>query len=115
MIWYRHWVEMRLGVLVFAGLCVWLGVSVVGPWRSLEFGQALPLTPLGQAIGAEEVLVWAEFTGRIFPFSLAASLLLRMGFKDVRNVPGSWKAWKALKYQVQVPKERKKGTDTDLS
>jgi len=47
--------------------------------------------------------------------SLAGSLLLRMGFKDVRNVPGSWKAWKALKYEVQTPKERKKGTDTDLS
>ena len=76
MIWYRHWVEMRLGVLVFAGLCMWLGVSVVGPWRSLEFGQALPLTPLGQAIGAEEVLVWAEFAGRILPFSLAACLAL---------------------------------------
>ena len=39
MIWYRHWVEMRLGVLVFAGLCMWFGVSIVGPWRSLEFGQ----------------------------------------------------------------------------
>lgn len=47
--------------------------------------------------------------------SLAASLLLRMGFKDVHNVPGSWKAWKTLKYEVQMPKERKKGTDTDLS
>jgi hypothetical protein len=76
MIWYRHWVEMRLGVLVFAGLCVWLGVSVRGPWHSLEYGQALPLTPLGQAIGAEGVLVWAEFAGRILPFSFAASLAL---------------------------------------
>lgn len=47
--------------------------------------------------------------------SLAASLLLRMGFKDVHNVPGSWKAWKALGYEVQTPKVRKKGTDTDLS
>jgi hydroxyacylglutathione hydrolase len=47
--------------------------------------------------------------------SLAASLLVRMGFKDVRNVPGSWKAWKAAGYAVQQPKERKKGTDTDLS
>lgn len=82
MIWYRHWVEMRLGVLVFAGLCMWLGVSVLGPWRSLEFGQALPLTPLGLAIGAEEVLVWAEFAGRILPFSLAASLgLAGAGFR----------------------------------
>lgn len=47
--------------------------------------------------------------------SLGAGLLQRMGFKDVRNVPGSWKAWKARGYAVQKPKERKKGTDTDLS
>ena len=47
--------------------------------------------------------------------SLAASLLVRMGFKDVRNVPGSWKAWKAAGYAVEKPKERKKGTDTNLS
>jgi hypothetical protein len=76
MIWYRHWVEMRLGVLVFAGLCLWFGISVRGPWLSLEFGQPLPLTPLGQAVGAEGVLVWAEFAGRILPFSLAAALAL---------------------------------------
>ena len=47
--------------------------------------------------------------------SLAASLLLQLGFKKVHNVPGSWKAWKALDFEVQTPKERKKGTDTDLS
>lgn len=76
MIWYRHWVEMRLGVLMFAGLCMWFSVSVRGPWRSLEYGLALPLTPLGQAIGADQVLVWAEFAGRILPFSLAASFAL---------------------------------------
>jgi hypothetical protein len=76
MIWYRHWVEMRPGVLVFVGLCLWFGIAIVGPWRSLEFGQPLPLTPLGRAVGAEEALVWAEFAGRILPFSLAASLAL---------------------------------------
>lgn len=47
--------------------------------------------------------------------SLAASLLLRMGFKEVHNVPGSWKAWKELGYEVQTPKVRKKGRETDLS
>ena len=47
--------------------------------------------------------------------SLAASLLVRMGFKDVHNVPGSWKAWKTAGYEVQTPTERKKVTDTDLS
>lgn len=46
--------------------------------------------------------------------SLAASLLLRMGFKDVHNVPGSWKAWKALGYEVQKPDVLKKGTETNL-
>ena len=47
--------------------------------------------------------------------SIAASLLLRHGFKDVRNVPGSWKAWKAAGYEVEKPKVRKKASETDLS
>ena len=47
--------------------------------------------------------------------SLGASLLLRHGFKDVRNVPGSWKAWKAAGYEVEKPKARKKASETDLS
>jgi len=48
MIWYRHWVEMRLGVLVFAGLCLWFGFSILGPWRSLEFGQPCRLHRSGK-------------------------------------------------------------------
>ena len=47
--------------------------------------------------------------------SIAASLLLRHGFKDVRNVPGSWKAWKAAGYEVEKPKVRKKASETDLA
>lgn len=47
--------------------------------------------------------------------SLAASLLIRMGFKDVHNVPGSWKAWKTAEYPIEKPKERKKDRDTNLS
>jgi hypothetical protein len=76
MIWYRHWLELRPGVLFFAGLCAWFGVSLLGPWRSLEFGQPLPATPLGQAIGEGQVLVWAEYAVRILPFSLPSSLTL---------------------------------------
>lgn len=45
--------------------------------------------------------------------SLAASLLQRNGFAKVRNVPGSWKAWKAAGLKAEVPKERKKASDTD--
>ena len=47
--------------------------------------------------------------------SIAASLLQRNGFAQVRNVPGSWKAWKAAKFEVEKPKERKKASETDLS
>lgn len=32
---------------------------------------------------------------------IAASLLQRRGYKDVRNVPGSWQAWKNAGYKVQ--------------
>ncbi len=45
--------------------------------------------------------------------SIAASLLERHGFTQVRNVPGSWKAWKAAGLKVEVPRERKKASDTD--
>jgi len=45
--------------------------------------------------------------------SLAASLLLGSGFTDVRNVPGSWKAWKASGYEIEKPTEDKKASDTD--
>lgn len=45
--------------------------------------------------------------------SLAASLLLADGFTEVRNVPGSWKAWKASGYEIEKPAEDKKASDTD--
>jgi hydroxyacylglutathione hydrolase len=45
--------------------------------------------------------------------SLAASLLQREGFTKVRNVPGSWKAWKAAGYPAERPEEHKKASDTD--
>jgi hydroxyacylglutathione hydrolase len=45
--------------------------------------------------------------------SLGASLLKTYGFADVRNVPGSWKAWKAAGYKVDKPAEDKKASDTD--
>jgi hydroxyacylglutathione hydrolase len=45
--------------------------------------------------------------------SIAASLLVRHGFTQVHNVPGSWKAWKASGYEIQKPAEDKKASDTD--
>jgi hydroxyacylglutathione hydrolase len=45
--------------------------------------------------------------------NLAASLLLGNGFTEVRNVPGSWKAWKASGYEIEKPAEDKKASDTN--
>ncbi|MEZ6092505.1 MAG: rhodanese-like domain-containing protein [Pirellulaceae bacterium] len=36
-----------------------------------------------------------------FRADIAASLLQRRGFKDVRNVPGSWQAWNKAGYEVE--------------
>jgi hydroxyacylglutathione hydrolase len=45
--------------------------------------------------------------------SLATSLLLRTGFTETHNVPGSWMAWKASGYKIEKPAEDKKASDTD--
>jgi hydroxyacylglutathione hydrolase len=45
--------------------------------------------------------------------SLGASLLKTYGFLDVRNVTGSWKAWKEAGYKVEKPAGDKKASDTD--
>lgn len=45
--------------------------------------------------------------------SLGASLMKTYGFSDVRNVPGSWKAWKQAGYKIEKPAEDKKASDTD--
>ena len=38
--------------------------------------------------------------------SLAASMLKQEGFEEVRNIPGSWQAWKKARFEVEG-KERK--------
>lgn len=43
----------------------------------------------------------ATYCGSGYRASLAASLLQKHGFKDVRNVPGSWKAWENAGYPVE--------------
>ncbi len=40
--------------------------------------------------------------------SIAASLLQKNGFKNIHNIPGSFKAWKNAGYPIQQPKETKK-------
>jgi len=47
---------------------------------------------------AKPVLVYCESGYRA---SLAGSILQREGFSDVRNLPGSWAAWKAAKFPIE--------------
>lgn len=43
----------------------------------------------------------ATYCASGFRASMAASILAANGFEDVRNVPGSWKAWKSAGYEVE--------------
>jgi hydroxyacylglutathione hydrolase len=67
---------------------------------------------LGKLDKATPVAVYCDSGYRA---SLAASILLRHGFKEVFNVVGSWKAWTAQKLPVEAPKGRKKASETNLS
>ena len=102
MIWYRHWLELRTGLVVMAGLSLFMALTVTGPFHSLEFGQALTETPLGQTIG-DRVLVWAEFAGRILPFIFVATCALAgAGFDSLLLPP----AGAAVTYTLTLPVSR---------
>lgn len=103
MIWYRHWLELRTGLLVMAGLSLLMALTATttGP-RGLEFGQTLTETRLGQTIG-DQVLIWAEFAGRIPFFILyAATLALAgAGFDTLLRPSGP-----AVAYTLTLPVSR---------
>ncbi|WP_138933263.1 MBL fold metallo-hydrolase [Roseovarius arcticus] len=46
---------------------------------------------------------YATYCASGFRASIASSLLVRNGFTNIRNVPGSWKAWTAAGYETQKP------------
>ena len=101
MIWYRHWLELRTGLLVMTGLSLLIALTVTGPFRLLEFGQALTETRLGQSIG-NRVLVWAEFAGRTPFFIFAATLALAgAGFDSLLRPSGA-----AVAYTLTLPVSR---------
>ena len=51
--------------------------------------------------GLERDRPYATYCASGFRASIAASLLAAHGFRDVRNVPGSWKAWKNAGYPAE--------------
>ncbi|SDY89687.1 MBL fold metallo-hydrolase [Citreimonas salinaria] len=46
---------------------------------------------------------YATYCASGFRASIAASLLAAEGFENIRNVPGSWKAWSAAGYPSETP------------
>ena len=54
-----------------------------------------------RASGFDKNKPTATYCASGYRASLAASLLKQQGFKDVRNIPGSWQAWKAAKFPVE--------------
>jgi hydroxyacylglutathione hydrolase len=46
---------------------------------------------------------YATYCASGFRASIAASILKKNGFENVRNVPGSWKAWIAADYETEKP------------
>lgn len=46
---------------------------------------------------------YATYCASGFRASIASSLLAANGFSDIRNVPGSWKAWTTANYEVETP------------
>jgi hydroxyacylglutathione hydrolase len=47
---------------------------------------------------------YATYCASGFRASIAASLLAAHGIEDVRNVPGSWKAWRSAGYETERPR-----------
>ena len=47
---------------------------------------------------------YATYCASGFRASIAASLLAANGFQNIRNVPGSWKAWTSAGYPEETPK-----------
>ena len=101
MIWYRHWLELRTGLLAMAGLSMLMVLTATGSFRLLEFGQTLTETRLAQTIG-DRVLVWAEFAGRTPYFIFAATLVLAgAGFDSLLRPSGA-----AVAYTLTLPVSR---------
>ena len=46
---------------------------------------------------------YATYCASGFRASIASSLLAAHGFEKIRNVPGSWKAWRSAGYEVVCP------------
>mgnify|MGYP001627967961 CR=1 FL=1 len=53
--------------------------------------------------GLDRATPYATYCASGFRASIAASILKKHGFERVRNVPGSWKAWKAAGYEIEKP------------
>ena len=55
--------------------------------------------------GLDKAKRYAVYCASGYRASIGASLMQARGFQNVRNVPGSWSAWTALGYDVEISEE----------
>jgi hydroxyacylglutathione hydrolase len=81
-----------------------LDVRTPGEWKSGRIPGARHIfVPelRNQAGDLQKDLPIATYCGSGYRASIAASILKQEGFSDVRNVPGSWQAWKKSRYPIE--------------
>lgn len=77
MIWYRYWLEIRPRLLALAVVAVAMGYSTPDWEKRGEFANQLLInSPLGQAIGKDNIFTWLTFTNRISFFAWVAGICL---------------------------------------
>lgn len=119
--WYGTWIEMRAVLLYLAAVLVPGAVGADGgdagfraltaetwlraPWQDF-FGPGLTELPLARSIG-RDVLVWAEFAGRLPQIALGGPILI--GFLTVvgdKSLTSREPAWRWAAYVLTLPMSR---------
>ncbi|TPE49710.1 rhodanese-like domain-containing protein [Amaricoccus solimangrovi] len=112
----RHIPQLSVHELRESGVAT-LDVRKDGEWRGGHVPGARHIflgelrDRLGELDPAAEI---ATYCASGFRASMAASILAAHGFAKVRNVPGSWKAWKAAGYETEKPSEQEKQLMRDV-
>jgi hypothetical protein len=119
--WYGTWIEMRVGLLYLGAILVLGGIGADAGdagWRALTaetwlrlpwqnfFGPDLAELPLARIIG-RDVLVWAEFAGRLTQIAIGGPLAL--GFLIIAGEKSSTSReprWKWAAYVLTLPISR---------
>ncbi|MBZ5634121.1 MAG: hypothetical protein LAO55_13455 [Acidobacteriia bacterium] len=79
MIWYRYWLETRQRFLLLALWTIWMGAQVPDFAHPTRRAQEMMRTPLAQAIGREDAIVWEAFADKIGSLAWVAATFAFLG------------------------------------